>query len=194
MKRFKRNHFTALHRILHWTIGLSMMVLFFTGFLRMYWMSKKTIISAIETRLAPKSMEVDNELLRSIAKDILEPMWEWHELAAYIVFFTIITRFIYMLLKGIKFPNPFAKLQLFKERLQGVIYLLFYSFVFISASTGAYLKWGGDDLKDSFEMIHKWAIYWFPIFVILHFSGIIIAELTDKKGVVSKMIGGNRKI
>lgn len=192
MKNLKQKQFTGVHRILHWTIGLSMLVLFFTGFLRMYWMNKKTVINAIETKLSAQAISVDEKILRAIAKDILEPMWEWHELAAYIVFFVVTARFLYMLVKGIKFPNPFAKQPLFKERLQGMIYILFYLFVFVTALTGAYLKWGGGDWKEPLEMIHKWAIYWFPIFIVIHILGIVIAELTDKKGIVSKMISGNQ--
>ena len=32
--------FTAFHRLLHWIMAIAMPVLFITGFLRMYWMSK----------------------------------------------------------------------------------------------------------------------------------------------------------
>ena len=43
--------FTTLHRLIHWLIAVSMLVLFATGFLRMYWMSKKTITAAISAEL-----------------------------------------------------------------------------------------------------------------------------------------------
>ena len=97
-----------------------------------------------------------------------------------------------MIVKGIKFPNPFLKNQSTKERLQGFTYLLFYLFIAVSIITGFYLKWIDGDWKEPMEAVHKWAIYWFPIFILLHFSGILLGELTDKKGIASKMIGGDR--
>lgn len=47
------------------------------------------------------------------------------------------------------------------------------------------------DWKANIETVHKWGIYWFPIFILLHLTGIIIAELSTKKGITSKMIGGD---
>lgn len=44
---------------------------------------------------------------------------------------------------------------------------------------------------DQIEAIHKLGIYWFPVFIILHLVGIVIAEITSNKGIVSKMIGGD---
>ncbi|SKC11195.1 Cytochrome b/b6/petB [Sphingobacterium nematocida] len=96
-----------------------------------------------------------------------------------------------MLLKGTRFPNPFIGKQSIKERLQGMTYILFYLFVAIAAITGFYLKWGDGDLKEPMETVHKLAIYWFPIFILVYIAGIVIAELTGKKGITSKMIGGD---
>ena len=48
----------------------------------------------------------------------------------------------------------------------------------------------GENILEKAEEIHKLAIYWMPGFIVLHFVGITIAELTNKKGIVSKMLGG----
>jgi len=168
-----------------------MFVLFITGFLRIYWMSKKTIVAAIDTTLKNQNIVMEKDQLVPIAKSIQAPMWEWHECAAYVMASALILRIAYMLIKGIKFPNPFAKQQIMKEKLQGYVYLLFYVFVAVSTFTGFYLKWGDGTYKEPIEAIHKWAIYWFPIFILLHFVGILWAELTNKKGITSKMIGGD---
>lgn len=97
-----------------------------------------------------------------------------------------------MLVKGIRFPNPFKGSQPIKERMQGFTYVYFYLFVFISVFTGICIE---KDLLSAYheniEAIHKWGIYWFPIFVFLHLIGIVIAEFSDKKGIVSKMISGD---
>ena len=79
-----------------------------------------------------------------------------------------------------------------KEKFQGTIYFIFYILVAVEAATGMMLKFelAGEDILEKAEEIHKLAIYWMPGFIVLHFVGITIAELTNKKGIVSKMIGG----
>ena len=186
-----KNQFTIKHRILHWTIAVLMGVLFLTGFLRMNWMSKKTIINVVSTQAKSQNIMFEKEQIIPIAKSIQAPMWEWHEYAAYCMFFAFLFRIIYMLTKGIRFPMPFAKDQPLNERFQGFTYIIFYLFVAISIITGAYLKWGNETFKELMETVHKWAIYWFPLFMILHLFGIVFGELSKKKGITSKMIGGD---
>lgn len=183
-----KQKFTPLHRLLHWIMVIAMPILFITGFLRMYWMNKHHIVSIIESKtdLIPK------ETMTEIAKSIREPMWEWHFIFAHVMIFAFLARLIYMLVKGIRFPNPFKSNQPFKERLQGVTYIYFYVFVFISVVTGICIEKGFfPEWKANIEAVHKWGIYWFPIFILLHLSGIIVAEFSTKKGITSKMIGGD---
>lgn len=182
------NKFTFFHRLLHWLMAMAMLILFITGFLRMYWMNKHQIVSVIESKVGTT---IPKEQMTDIAKAIREPMWQWHELFAHVMIFSFIARIIYMLVKGIRFPNPFKKNTSLKERLQGFTYVYFYVFVFISASTGISIEKGFfPEWKEGIETIHKLGIYWFPIFIMLHLVGILIAEHTTKKGIVSKMIGG----
>lgn len=182
--------FTVFHRLLHWIMAFAMPVLFITGFLRMYWMGKDNIIPVLEKQVSGISKEQVSE----VVKGIREPMWEWHELFAHIMIFSFLARIIYMLVKGIRFPNPFLKVQSLKERLQGLTYVYFYLFVMISAATGICIEKGFfSQWKESIESVHKWGLYWFPIFVVLHLLGVFIAETTDKKGITSKMIGGDKE-
>ncbi|MBS1779887.1 MAG: cytochrome b/b6 domain-containing protein [Bacteroidetes bacterium] len=180
--------FTAFHRLLHWIMAVALPILFITGFLRMYWMNKNHITGIIEA----KTSVIPKEQITDIAKSIREPMWQWHEIFAHIMIFSLLARIAYMLLKGVRFPNPFKRNQPLKERLQGFTYVYFYFFVFISAVTGICIKKGFfPQWKEGIEIIHKWGIYWFPFFILLHFTGIVAAELSDKKGITSKMIGGD---
>lgn len=181
--------FTVLHRILHWSIALIMPVLFITGFLRMYWLNKNGMVAVIESKTIASPLSKD--VMTDIAKTIREPMWEWHEVFANIMVFAFIARIIYMIVKGIRFPNPFNKNLALKEKLQGFIYIYFYVFVFISAFTGICIQRAFfTDYGEQIEMVHKWGLYWFPIFIVLHLAGIAFAENTTKRGITSKMIGG----
>ena len=79
-----------------------------------------------------------------------------------------------------------------KERLQGFTYVYFYVFVLISAVTGVCIQYKiFPDWKEGIESVHKWGIYWFPIFILLHLGGVFLVEISDKKGITSKMIGGD---
>lgn len=191
MKTNVETKFTVTHRIVHALIAVLMIFLFITGFLRMYWMSKKTLLNAVETTLTNQNVIIERELLNPIAKSIQAPMWQWHEYAAFALVIMFLARIIYMLAKGIRFPSPFKRGQLFKKRLQGMVYILLYLFIIISIITGFYLKWGDGTYKEPMEAIHKWAIYWFPIFIGLHFGGILMTELGNNKGISSKMISGD---
>ncbi|PWH85741.1 cytochrome b/b6 domain-containing protein [Brumimicrobium oceani] len=182
-----KTKFTPLHRFLHWTIAVAMTVLYGTGFLRMYWLNKHKMVDII----ASKTQALPKEEMTEIAKAIRAPMWEWHVSFAYVMVFAFLVRIIYMIAKGIKFPSLFNSKLPMKERLQGSIYLFFYVFVFVSMFTGVSLKQGFfPEMKDSIETVHKLGIYWFPIFILLHIAGILIAEYTNKKGISSEMISG----
>ena len=191
MKTHVKTKFTATHRFLHAIIAVLMLLLYITGFLRMYWMSKKTLLLAVETTLTNQNVTMEQKQLIPIARAIQAPMWQWHEYAAVALALMFFVRIIYMLACGIRFPSPFKKVQPFKKRLHGMVYLLFYVFTGISIITGFYLKWGDGTYKAPMEAIHKWGLYWFLSFVVLHFAGILIAELRDNKGIASKMIGGD---
>ncbi|WP_257468028.1 MULTISPECIES: cytochrome b/b6 domain-containing protein [Empedobacter] len=60
----------------------------------------------------------------------------------------------------------------------------------INIVTGFYLMWGNGTYKDPMEELHKTAIYWFPIFFLIHLIGVIIDEVNKNSGIVSKMING----
>lgn len=188
--------YTVLHRILHWVFAGVMLVLFTTGFLRIYWMSKTVITDAVNKNVEIKNLNLDKQSLRTIVHSVQEPMFEWHVYAAYVITFAFIARVIYMIVKGIKFPNPFVKGVSSKDQFQGAIYIAFYFLIAIEIITGAILKFeiGTESLADLAETVHKFAVYWTPIFILLHFAGIAISENTNRKGITSKMIGGDSEL
>lgn len=185
--------YTILHRLLHWIFAVVILVLFTTGFLRMYWMSKTVIAEAVNTNEEIKNLNLDKQSLRTISHSLQDPMFEWHVYAAYIITFAFIVRIIYMIAKGIKFPNPFLKGTLIKDKFQGFIYLVFYVLIAVQIFTGSIIKFeiGSESIADFAETVHKLAVYWTPIFILLHLAGIAISENTNRKGITSKMIGGD---
>lgn len=180
--------FTPLHRTLHWVMVLAMSILFLTGFLRMTWMDKHKVADII----ASKTEMLSQDQMISIAKAIREPMWEWHEIFAFVMITAIVIRLIYMMTKGIRFPNPFDSNNSLKDRFKGFSYIYFYFLVVMSAFTGICLKFSFfDDFHENIENTHKLGLYLYPIFFIIHIAGVVIGEHRGNKGIVSKMISGD---
>lgn len=158
-----------------------------TGFLRMTWMNKKHMAGIMADHLK----DISKEDLIMTAKAIRAPMWEWHEIFAYVVFAVFTLRIIYMLVKGIRFPNPFAKEVYWLERLQGLTYIVFYLFVAFSIYSGSMLEWAEKtEYVKKLEAIHKLGLYFYPAFIVIHLLGVYIEEKTKKNRITSKMIGG----
>ena len=139
-----------------------------------------------------QSLNLDKQSLKTIVHSIQDPLFQWHVYAAYVITFAFVARIIYMIVKGIRFPNPFLKTTSAKEKFQGFIYVGFYVLIAVQIITGSVLKFeiGSEYFADLAETTHKLAVYWMPIFVLLHFGGIAISENTNRKGITSKMIGG----
>jgi len=180
--------FTLLHRALHWTMAFALTILFITGFLRMTYMSKKSTAAIVLFQ----ATDVSKEAAAAIAKAILAPMWQWHVVFAFIMVAAVLVRLGYMTFKGVRFTNPFQKNLPVKKRLQGLTYVFFYVCVLMSMVTGIIIKLGlFDEAHHTIEAVHKWGIYWVPVFVVLHLVGVVLAEHSDEKGITSKMIGGD---
>ncbi|MDR2205714.1 MAG: cytochrome b/b6 domain-containing protein [Flavobacteriaceae bacterium] len=181
-------NFTALHRFLHWAIAGCMFILLLTAFLKTYWMGREAVSNALKLQ----NLQLGDDIVKKIAHDINDPMFDWHIYAGYVLAALFVIRIIYMIAKGMKFPNPFAKNISFKEKIQGWIYVLFYVFVAVEAITGLILEFKLVEKASEkpFKEVHEWGIYWVPVFIILHFVGIYLAETDSKKGITSKMIGG----
>jgi Ni/Fe-hydrogenase 1 B-type cytochrome subunit len=76
-------------------------------------------------------------------------------------------------------------------------YLLFYILLFCMAVTGLGLAFGRElgfsrQLHGTIKEIHGFGQYFMYAFVIIHFGGVILADNSTNKGLVSGMINGNK--
>lgn len=183
------NKFTRLHRFLHWSIGFLMIFLFITGFYHQTWMGKNQMADILQSELP----DIDPKFAVLVAKSIRAPMFDWHVYASYLIVVLFAVRMIYIWKKGKRFSSPLNKGFSIKERFEGSMYLLFYGMIVVNIITGFYHLWGNDAVFRKLSgTIHKWSVYWFPIFILLHFIGIYLSERSNKKGVSSNMIGGDQ--
>jgi cytochrome b561 len=92
-----------------------------------------------------------------------------------------------------RIQNPFAKNLSIKEKFQKWTYIIFYLCVVTSLITGLIIELGSKELKKPMEEIHVLGLYYLIGFIVIHISGVLLAEFTVHKGIVSKIVSGTKK-
>lgn len=185
-----KQSYSKVYRIFHWAIAISFILLLITIFLRLTWMNKDNMAGIIESYLSETDQVLSQDQLIVLAKQIREPMWQWHIYIGYVLVGLFCLRFMFPLFGKMKIPNPLDKSLNIKEKLQKWIYIIFYLGVVISLVTGLIIELGPKDLKKPMEEIHILSIYYLVSFIIIHLAGVLLAEFTDQKGIVSRIVSG----
>ena len=187
-------NYSKVYRILHWLIAFSFIFLLITIFLRKTWMEKNHVAEIIQAFLADKSypaLPEDDAIL--LAKKIRKPMWDWHIYLGYVLTGLYCIRLAVPFFGEMKFSSPFKAGLDMKTKFQFWVYLVFYVCTAVSLITGLIIEFGPKEYKKPMEEIHELSLYYLLGFMILHFGGILIAELTSDKGLVSRIISGSKK-
>lgn len=187
-------NYSKVYRILHWLIAFSFILLLITIFLRKTWMEKNHVAEIIQAFLADKSypaLPEDDAIL--LAKKIRKPMWDWHIYLGYVLTGLYCIRLAVPFFGEMKFSSPFKAGLDMKTKFQFWVYLVFYACTAVSLITGLIIEFGPKEYKKPMEEIHELSMYYLLGFMILHFGGILIAELTSDKGLVSRIISGSKK-
>jgi cytochrome b561 len=189
----KTKKYSNLYRLVHWAISIAFLLLLITIFLRLTWLNKYSVAAIIETYLSDTDFTLTQDQLISLAKKIRQPMWDWHIYLGYVLTGLFSIRFILPLFGKMKFQNPFANNLSIKEKFQKWTYIFFYICVVVSLVTGLIIEFGPKAFKKSMEEIHELGVYYLVGFIVLHWSGVLIAEFTDQKGIVSRIVSGSKK-
>ena len=187
-------NYSKIFRILHWSIAIAFLLLLLTIFLRKTWMEKSHVAEIIQTYLTENNYETlpqDDAIV--LAKKIRKPMWDWHIYLGYVLVGLYCIRLAPPFFGEMKFTSPFQKDLDTKTKFQYWTYLIFYVFTGISLITGLIIEWGPKTYKKPMEEIHELSIYYLLAFIVIHFGGVLVAELGSQKGIISKIISGNEK-
>lgn len=188
----EKTKYSKLYRIIHWAIAVSFLLLVFTIFLRLTWLNKFNVAAIIQDYLNTTDQMLSQEQLIVLAKKIRQPMWNWHIYIGYVLVGLFSIRFILPAVGHMKFQNPFGKNLSKKEKLQKWTYMIFYVCVIISLVTGLIIELGPKEFKKPMEEIHVLSIYYLIAFIVIHLAGVLIAEFTDQKGIISRIISGTK--
>lgn len=183
--------YSKAYRILHWAIAVTFMLLLVTIFLRLTWMNKYNMAEIIQTYLSGTDQSLTQEQLIVLAKQIRKPMWDWHVYLGYVLVGLFSFRFALPFFGTMKIQNPLVKNLSIKQKLQRWTYIIFYSCVVVSLVTGLIIQLGPKHLKKPMEEIHVLGIYYLVAFIALHIGGVLIAEFTNQKGLVYRIVRGS---
>jgi cytochrome b561 len=185
--------YSKLYRLIHWAIAISFLLLLMTILLRLTWMNKNNVAAIIQTYLSDTDQFLSQDQLIVLAKKIRQPMWNWHLYIGYVLTGLFSLRFLLPFFGQIKFQNPFIKNLSIKQKFQKGTYLIFYLCVVISLVTGLLIEFGPNTFKKPMEEIHLLGIYYLVGFIVIHIAGVLVAEFTDKKGIISRIVSGSKK-
>lgn len=192
--RGRGDSYSFLFRFIHWSIAIVMLGLLATILLRMTWLNKGAMSDIIMDYCNAQGVNMTQEKSIVLAKRIRQPMWDWHIYLGYTLCVLIFLRFFLAMFGKLPLLNPFKVGYTFNTRLRAVIYLVFYLCVITSLLTGLIIKFEIEVLPQvDFETIHKASIYYFIGFLIIHFVGVMLAELSSDNGIISRMIHGKSK-
>lgn len=193
MRFMEQIKYSRIYRIIHWAIAFSFMILLITIFLRLTWMNKYNVAAIIENYLASTDQVLSQDQLIVLAKKIRQPMWNWHIYIGYVLTGLFGLRFILPFFGHMTFQNPFVKSLSAKDKFQKWLYIMFYFCVVISLVTGLIIEFGSKELKKPMEEIHVLGIYYLIGFIVIHVAGVLIAEFTNQKGIMSRIVSGSKK-
>ena len=186
-----RTYFSLLHRFLHWTIAMGILLALFTAFLHHFWMNAHDIATTLTSSLAEKNITLSPDDAFMIARKISFPMFTWHFYAGFALVALLILRFIDFFVYGRKFISPLSKTATSRQKFQGWLYVLLYIALTLILIMGLLLRFGPrNEYHEIIDKVHVWCGYFIALFVVLHFGGLLLGEIGDDKGIVSKMING----
>ena len=183
--------YSKLLRLWHWLNALAIFGLLATFFLRKTFLSWRTNSELIVQKLAEYNIEVTVEVAKTLAKAIRAPMWEWHIIFGYLLASLVLFRIFIFFKEGVSYKDTTSIHKIGVSFLYTVFYLLI---VFMSIS-GLVLTFGGDagmgkEILGSIKENHESVAWFFVFFVPLHIGGVVVAEMSSEKGIISKMVSG----
>lgn len=186
-------------RIWHWLDFIAISGLIFTALFRMTWFSKKVNVPFFKDKLLEFGMQISDEQALILTKTIMERMWVWHNIFGFMLVALILFRIYAFVTKSEKCPlKKFKEAQDIKVKGVKFLHIIFYFITLYVVISGVVLFFKGDLglTKESLKLVkelHEYTLWFFIAFVIIHIIGVIKAEVTTDKGLISEMFHDGKK-
>ncbi|HJE03814.1 hypothetical protein AAX26_01544 [Aliarcobacter thereius] len=185
-------------RVWHWLSSITIVGLLFTYIFRLSWFDKNDLANIIVTKLSDFNIVISNDDAISLAKLIRADMWQWHYIFGFILVFLIIFRlFAFFILKE---KNPIQKIKTTNNshiKFVKLAHAIFYV-VTIYVCISGILIFFREDLgltKSSLSLVkdlHEYSFWFYLFFIFSHIIGVVKAENSTDKGLISEMFSGNK--
>jgi len=182
-------------RLWHWLHAFVVLALLGTVFLRKTFLSWRDNSQLLIQKLSEINLEVTEAQAKVLAKAIRAPMWEWHIILGYALTALVLWRIVLFFSQSGKRNYQNFKTETLHKKAVKLSYVLIYIILAFMAISGlsihfyealGLLKSTAHDIKE----IHEWVFNLVLFFVPLHIIGVIIAENTHEKGIISDMVHG----
>jgi len=180
-------------RIWHWLHALVIIGLLGTVFLRKTFLSWRANSEILTEKLFDMDIDVTLEQAKILAKSIRAPMWDWHIYLGYALAALLIYRVVLFFTHKKKKEERSLHKKTVKLLYIGIYTILAFltlsGFMILFYKELGFSRGFAHDIKE----LHEFSYNLVMIFIVLHLSGLIIAENRDEKGVISDMIHGGNK-
>jgi Ni/Fe-hydrogenase 1 B-type cytochrome subunit len=206
---FLQKH-SAMIRTWHWLTFIILASSIITVLLTATLFNQRANIAVVQNQLKAKGVTVTEDQAFSVSREYEDKLWGVHKLLGYGLAFLLFSRVMIELMhpKEEKFRSRMKNARLFykqnpdnkKEYRHYLVvkwsYLFFFALLLLMALTGLGLAFGRElsfsrELHNIVKEIHSFGQYLMYAFVLFHICGVIIADNTREKGIVSGMISGN---
>lgn len=187
--------YTLKFRVWHWLNAFIVLGLLGTIFLRETFLNAKINSEIILSKLSEFSIIITDKQAISLAKTIRAEMWQWHIYLGYALALLVLYR-IYLYFRDDSHHEKFSELTLHKKMVKAFYYFFYISLLYMSIS-GLVIYFHDElniskGLAHNLKELHEVIYYVILIFVPIHIFGVIIADNTSDKGIVSTMINGKK--
>jgi cytochrome b561 len=185
--------YTVKFRIWHWLNAFVVLGLLGTVFLRKTFLSWRTNSEILLNQLASFNITISEEQAKILAKAVRAGMWEWHIYLGYALAFLMLYR-VYLYFKDSSVREKFSELDLHKKGVK-IVHIIIYATLFFMVFSGFVIyfyqelglsKVTAHDIKEVHETVYSILL----IAVVLHIGGVTVADATQEKGIISRMIHG----
>lgn len=141
-------------------------------------------------KLAEFDIVVTADQAKALAKAVRAPMWEWHIILGFVFAALVLWRLVMIIKDGFGYETEDAHM-VWVYRGYKVIYVVL-TFMAISGIVMYLYKDIGlsKELAGNIKEIHELVAWGVAAFVVMHIAGVFVADNTDQKGIISKMVSG----
>ncbi|MBN2826057.1 MAG: cytochrome b/b6 domain-containing protein [Campylobacterales bacterium] len=184
--------YSIMLRIWHWLNALAVFVLVATALLRKTFLSVDETAGIIIQSAKEYHFTISNEIAKTAAKAIYEPMWEWHILFGYFLVFLLVFRVFIFVKEGVSYVET----DTLYKKLTTITYTIFYSLTFFMVLSGLVLSQNAhleasNLLLHDIKNLHNTTAWFFIFFLPLHIMHVIINNALNKNRTISKMVTGD---